>query len=109
MGAPGYAPVAAMRGDFGSRDVKTRDMKTKLKFAKYLLNCDSLIIKEMFKDTIMWKSAKLMKKMMEYMDHLDIDVLKDMTDGALECKMNLYANRNGENKYLIKSNPENIL
>jgi len=54
LGCPGYTPIAAMRGDIGSSCMYSRDMKSKLKYARYIMNdaCDLVrrVFELMFED-----------------------------------------------------------
>ena len=48
MGAPGYAPVVTLQGEVGCSSVKSRDMKGKLTFARYMTDSESGIMRKLW-------------------------------------------------------------
>ena len=46
--APPYAPVVALQGEVGCSSVDARDMKSKIKFAKYLMETENVVLRAVF-------------------------------------------------------------
>ena len=77
---PGYAPVATLRGEIGTSTVREREIKSKLKFAKYLMNAENELVREVFGRMIEEeKSKKWIMIIDEYKGILGI------TYGQLRC------------------------
>ena len=97
LGAPGYTPIAAMRGDIRCISMIARDMKVKLSFAKYLMNAENEMLREIFRDMLEENRDKLVKIMNDYLHILGIgnmEELNEMSKGMIvklieeydECK-----------------------
>jgi len=48
LGAPMYTPVAALQGEVGASSMESRDMKIKMMFAKYMMDTENGLVKEIF-------------------------------------------------------------
>jgi len=85
LGAPGYAPLVAMRGDIGTSTMVARDMKTKLKYLRHALTSENKMLAEMVTDMFLKKHAWC-RKVERYMEQLEIEGFngcKEMSEGEL--------------------------
>ena len=98
MGAPGYTPVSAMRGDIGSSTMAARDMKTKLGYAKYIIEGRSDLLRCVLYDMFDTGKDKLVKTIKRYMEEIGIAQLEDLgrlSESDLKNRVNNY----DENKW----------
>ena len=51
LGAPGCAPVVTLRGEVGTSNMHTRDLKTKICYEKYLIENGNELLKETYLET----------------------------------------------------------
>lgn len=49
LGAPSYTPVVALQGEVGCSSVEARDIKSKLKFVKFIMESENCILQRMFR------------------------------------------------------------
>lgn len=83
LGAPGYTPVTAMRGDIGASAMVTRDMKTKLKYIRYALNSGNQMLRTVMEEMLYMKTDSYVKKIEEYIQEIgiaSIERLLELTD-----------------------------
>ena len=88
--------MANLRGEVGASNVKKREIKSKLNFAKYLLNADNDLVREVFRTMIEdRKYGKWMKVMTEYKDLLGVtfEQLGRMEDREIKKKVDEYGLR----------------
>ena len=93
LGAPGYAPVTAMRGDIGASCMNARDMKTKLKYVRYIMRGSNELLKSVFKDIFNKNKDKLIRIISEYMSDLKFSGMSDfmsINESELERRINEY-------------------
>ena len=91
LGAPGYTPIAALRGDVGCSNMVGRDRKNKLKYVKYILNGSSDLMKHVFNDMYNTGKDNLIRTIKNYMMELGIDNLNqlmELSDSALLNRIN---------------------
>ena len=108
LGAPGYTPVTAMRGDIGASCMNARDMKTKLKYVRYVLSSSCELLKFVFEEMYEKGNDKLIKIIKGYMEDLEItnlNQLTNMNDGELIKKINQY----DEMKWIEEMNEKSTL
>lgn len=85
LGAPGYAPLVAMRGDIGTSTMIARDMKTKLKYLQYTNKSENYILPKVIKDMFEKKHAwsRKITRYMEYLGIEDMGNFQRMSEGEL--------------------------
>ena len=78
LGCPGYTPICAMREDIGASTMDIREMKTKLKCVRYIMNGPNELLKNVF--VRMYKDNKdtLIKGIKIYLQRLKIDCLNNL-------------------------------
>ena len=50
QGTDGYAPVSILQGEVGATGVVARDIKIKLGYQKYLIDCENEMLHEIYED-----------------------------------------------------------
>lgn len=96
LGAPGYAPITAMRGDIGASTMLVRDIKSKLKYVRYAINSGNKLLSTIMTEIMHNKEDPYVRKVEEYMNKIgigDIDGLMKLTDEKLEDKARDYDER----------------
>ena len=89
--APSYTPVAALQGEIGCSSVYARDMKEKLKFVKYVMGCESRVVRVVFqqmRDTV--RPGAWMRLVNGYMSELGLNCerLRDMKNEEIVAAVN---------------------
>ena len=79
LGAPGYAPLVAMRGDVGATTIMARDIKSKLKYVRHIYNCDSDLLGNIL-DGIMNGGHPYGKKILKYLGIINIEQVSDLRE-----------------------------
>ena len=75
FGAPGHTPVAVLQGEVGCSSVEARDMKEKLKFVRYLMGCESGVVRRIFEGMIHGENGgRWMKLVGRYVEELGLSL-----------------------------------
>jgi hypothetical protein len=78
LGAPGYAPKAAMRGDIGASCMVTRDMKVKLKYLQGIMVGSCEMKRRVIIDMFHQQKDQLARTIGLYMEALGYEGLQDV-------------------------------
>lgn len=92
LGAPSYTPVASMRGEIGSSTMENRDMKTKIKYVRYLMRSGNEMMRVIIRDLMSFKTDPYVKKIEEYLVTLNvgnIEELMRLSDRQVEEKIKI--------------------
>jgi len=76
LGAPSYTPIAALQGEVGCSSVTARDMKSKLNFARYIMESRNDLLRKVLNrmKQMQWKGTGTWIGCVEnYMSKLEID------------------------------------
>ena len=79
LGAPGYTPLVAMRGDIGVSNILTRDIKSKLRYVQGILVGNNEILKRILGNVIS-QNFKYGKKLLNYVNMIGINQVNDITN-----------------------------
>ena len=82
-----------MRGDIGILNMQCRDMKTKLRYAKYLLEDATGLLQCVFKSMYVEDAHKYTEVIKKYMNDLgmrNLEDLKSVSDGELVTLIKSY-------------------
>lgn len=71
MSAPTYTPVCTLQGEIGSSSVLARDIKGKLRMAKYFMSTENKILRNVF-ERVRGSNSKWMKRMDEYLQMMNL-------------------------------------
>ena len=105
LGAPGYAPLVAMRGDVGASTILARDIKSKMKFVKHVVESQSEILNNILA-VVMDNGHPFGKIVNKYTDLLNIeqiDSLKEISDGDINRKVDSLVTEDWKNELNQKS------
>ena len=81
LGGPGYVAIAALRGELGMINMKTRDMKAKLKYVRSIMKGETgELTKKVFQDMYDKGRDKLVKTVCAYMNELDLDDMNELVN-----------------------------
>ena len=80
LNAPGYTPIAALRGDVGCSSMISRDRKNKLNYVRYILNGSCDLLKCVFNDMFYRNENNLISTIKTYMNELQISNLHQLMD-----------------------------
>ena len=97
LGCPGYTPICAMRGDIGASTMDIREMKTKLKYVRYIMNGPNELLKNVFVRMYNDNKDTLIKGIKMYLQRLKIDSLNNliiMNEKNLLTLIKEYDNKN---------------
>ena len=72
LGTPGYAPVVTLRGEVGTSNMLTRDLKTKICYEKYLMENGNELLKETYLGTMRENMGEWSRTVREYRRTLEI-------------------------------------
>lgn len=89
LGAPGYTPIAAMRGDVGASCMNIRDVKTKLKYVKYAMQSSNEMLRVVMGEMLLDAKDEYVRKIKEYLNLLEIENVEELvnlTNRQIEMK-----------------------
>ena len=72
LGAPGYAPVSTPQGEVGASGMVARDIKLKLDYQKYLIDCENELLHEIYEDVMQSKAGDRNRTVSEYCGRLEL-------------------------------------
>ena len=107
LGAPGYAAVAALRGEVGASSTKGRAMKAKLMYVRSTMEKENsalarIVLEDMYrKGTGKW--IKVIKKYLESIGIERLELICNGTDVQLRAKIDEIDKRNWRNKASTKT------
>ena len=93
MQAPGYTPITALRGEVGASNMKVRDIKGKLKYAKYALENAWGLVTAVFEDAYNKGYSMFIKTVKGYITRIgleSLEQLRGMTGRELERTIRNY-------------------
>lgn len=79
LGAPEYAPVAALRGDIGASTMVGRDVKTKLKYVRSKMNGNCELMRRIIEDMWMKDKGRWIRVLKEYMSKIGMVSLENLS------------------------------
>ena len=71
LGAPGYALVYILQGEVAASGVVARDIKQKLSYQKYPIDCDKYLLHEVYADVMRNEAGDWNKTVREYCRRLE--------------------------------------
>ena len=107
LGAPGYAAVAALRGEMGASSTKGRDMKAKLMYVRSTMEKENsalarIVLEDMYrKGTGKW--IKMIKKYLESIGIERLELICNGTEMQLRAKIDEIDKRNWRNEASTKT------
>ena len=74
LGAPGYAPVSTLQGDGRtSGGMVARDIKIKLGYQKYLIDCENELLDKIYENVMQSKADNWSRTVSEYCGRLKLE------------------------------------
>ena len=86
---PGYAPVSTLQGEVGVSGMVARDIKIKLGYQKYLIDCENELLHEIYEDVMQSKADDWSRTVSEYCGRLELEKgdLKKISNSELKSKI----------------------
>ena len=79
LGAPGYAPLVAMRGDIGAATVISKDAKSKLKYIKHIYTSENKLLNDIL-NAVIGRRHPYGRKVLQYLNIINIDQVSDLRE-----------------------------